>query len=265
MSDNHLSFSQISMFLRCSQSWYYRYIDPGVPLPPGIALIKGKSVHSGIEYNFSQKIESHADLDKKDIVDKAVFEYEESTKNTEIFITEEDGGKGKAMIIGEGLDSLVAATELYVDEAAPTIQPVAVELRQTVNIPDCRPLVTVIDCIDDQKRVRDFKVTGKSKPQSEADNSLQLTLYALAYHDVNGEMPNELTLDTLVTTKKPKYSVISTKRDEMDFITAVRTIQAVEKAINAEIFLPPAEGSWVCSSRHCGYYKMCKFKNKKSF
>lgn len=265
MNENHLSFSQINMFLRCSQSWYYRYIDPGIVLPPGIALIKGKSVHSGIEYNFGQKIKSKVDLPKKDIVDKAVFEYDEQTKNAEIYITDEEAGKGKKEIIGEGLDSLVKVTELYADEAAPTIQPVSVELKQTVNIPDCRPLITVIDCIDDKKTVRDFKVTGKSKPQNEADNSLQLTLYALAYHDINGEMPEELTLDTLVTTKKPKYAVIKTKRDEMDFITAIRTIQAVEKAINAEVFLPPAEGSYVCDPKWCGYYSMCKFRNKKSF
>lgn len=265
MNDKHLSYSQISQYCRCGQQYYYRYIDPAIPVPPGIALIKGKTVHSGIEKNFRQKIDSKIDLPKKEIVDFTVSEYETATTSEEIFLSEEEKTTGKDIVIGKGLDSVVQVAELYSDEVAPTIQPVSVEDRHMIEIPDCRPVVTITDCIDDNKKIHDFKVTGKSKSQSEVDNSLQLTLYALAYNDRTGEMPAGLSFDALVTTKKPKYQILETKRDEFDFVSAIRIIQTVQKGIEAEVFLPAAEGSWVCDPRWCGYYSICKYKNKVSF
>lgn len=257
----YLSYSQIAMYLRCSQSYYYRYIE-GKSIPPGIALIKGRSAHTGIEFNFGQKIESHKDLPKKDIVDFTVNEYEKIVDEEDIFLTKEEK---ETDAIGKAKDSIVTVCELYSDKVAPEIQPVEVEVKHTMEIPDSKPLVAIIDCIDDKKSIRDFKITGKSKNQNEAENSLQLTFYAMAYYDRFNSMPSSLSLDALVTLKTPKYQILQTKRTEMDIITAIRTIQAVQKGIESEVFLPAAEGSWVCSSKFCGFYKICKYKNKISF
>jgi putative RecB family exonuclease len=250
------------MYLRCGEQYRQRYID-GKILPPGISLIKGKTAHSGVEFNFRQKIESKIDLPKNDIIDFTVSEYDKATD--EIFLSDEEKTIGKNKIVGQGKDDIVSVMGLYSDSVAPNIQPVAVEFKHTVEIPDCRPLVTIIDCLDDKNIVRDVKFTGKSKTQSEADNSIQLTIYALSHNDRLGIMPDSLVLDTLVTSKTPKYQEIKTTRTEQDFISAIRVIQAVQNGIAAGVFLPAAEGSWMCSPKFCGYYQECKFKNKSYF
>jgi len=254
---DYLSFSQVSMFLRCGKSYEFRYLE-NKKIPPGIAMIKGSSVHGGIEFNSIQKIQSRIDLPKSDIVDAAVTAF--NTQITEeIQLSDDERGIGKKEIIGRAKDSVVTISELYVDSVAPTIQPIEVEKTIMIDIPDSQPIMAVLDCIDEKHVVHDYKVTGKSKNQNEADTSLQLSVYAMAHKELYGTLPKKLVLDTMVELKTPKYQAIETTRDEDCYVKIYRISQAVQKAIAAGIFLPPAEGSWNCSSRFCGYYDICEF------
>lgn len=253
----HISYSQISMYMRCGMQYYYRYIE-GKILPPGIAMIVGKTGHAGAEKNYVQKIDTHKDLSKQDIIDYTVSVYEEAIVNTEIALTGDDS-------IDKSKDSLVSSMGVFADDVAPNVQPIAVEHKHILEIPNCKPVIAILDCIDDKKNVRDLKFTGRSKTQSDVDNSLQLSIYAMAYHDMYNSMPESLCFDNLVHTKLPKYVELKTTRTEDDFISVIRIINAVQDAINKEVFLPAPEGSWVCSEKFCGYYQTCKFKNKKIF
>lgn len=254
----HISYSQINMFLRCGEQYRRRYIENEI-IPPTIALIKGKSVHKSIEINGKQKIETHEDLQKQDIIDIAISDYEQNTINQELLlIDDEEKCRGKDIIIGENKDSVVSLASLYADEISPSIQPVSVEEKITIDISG-KQIVTIIDCIDNAENIHDFKTASKSKNQNEIDTSLQFTLYALAYREKTGRMPNGLKMDVLVETKKPKYQKLETTRQENSWLTTLRMIAEINKAIDAGIFLPAQPGSWWCSKRFCGYCFSCKF------
>lgn len=251
----HLSYSQLSSFLRCGEAYRRRYIE-GEIIPPGIALIKGSSVHRGIEYNGRQKIETKLDLKKSDIVDYTVNEYEARTTNEEIKI---DKGEKKADIIGAGKDSVVSLAGLYADEVSPTIQPVEVEKEIDIDFSGIK-IKSIIDCIDENGNVRDFKTAGRSKNQKEVDESLQLAIYSLAYEAAFNKLPLYLILDVLVDTKKPKYQNLFISPPNGVLRQVNYTVQAVHNAIQKGVFLPAAEGSWSCSEKFCGYWETCPFK-----
>ena len=61
METKHISVSQIKMFLRCPLQYKYRYID-NLKIPPTGSLLLGSSVHSSLEGNYRQKIETKQDL-----------------------------------------------------------------------------------------------------------------------------------------------------------------------------------------------------------
>ena len=169
-------------------------------------------------------------------------------------------GENKADVIGKGKDEVVSVMELYSDDVAPTVQPVLVESKHTLEIPDCLPVVAIIDLIDNKKIIRDAKITGKSKSQSDADNSLQFTIYSMVFKDLFGTMPNGIAFDNFVTTKTPKYNFIETQRTENDFNGLVNVVKSVQDAIGKGVFLPASEGSWVCSPKFCGFYHICRYK-----
>ncbi len=61
-SDNrHLSVTQLKMYLRCPLQYEFRYIK-GMKIPPAGVMTLGKSIHSTLEENYRQKIETRQDL-----------------------------------------------------------------------------------------------------------------------------------------------------------------------------------------------------------
>ena len=44
---------------------------------------------------------------------------------------------------------------------------------------------------------------------------------------------------------------------------AMQRIKSVSAAIDSNIFLPAAEGSWACGEKYCGYWNMCDFGAKR--
>ncbi len=56
---NHISATQLNMYLRCPAQYKFRYVD-GIILPPKSALTKGKAVHRGQEFNYWQQLKKEA-------------------------------------------------------------------------------------------------------------------------------------------------------------------------------------------------------------
>lgn len=259
----YLSASQIGMFLRCGESFRRRYIDGDI-IPPGIALLKGSATHTGIEKNNRQKIESHVDLKKSDIVDISVSALEAKIEKDGLELNEEEKTTGKDKVIGEAKDDVVSLAGLYADEVAPGTQPVSCE--KEIIIPfGGQTLKGYIDCIDDKKRVRDYKTSGRAKQQKELESSLQMGIYTIAYEQENGELPAGICYDVLINTKKPKYQLIEIQPQINVYSRIQAVVEAVAHGISAGVFLPPAEGSWVCDKKWCGFYNTCKFVQNKMF
>jgi len=257
----YLSPSQLDMYCRCGEQYRRRYLE-GEKLPPGIAAVKGTGFHGGAAVNMRQKIESHCDLPKIQIVDAAVAEFE-AQLHGEIALTPEELSRGTEIVFGEAKDDLVVMAGLHASEQAPDYQPIIVEQRIRIELQNSpRDLLGVIDLADDTGRVIDFKTAAKRKTQADADDSVQLTTYAAAYHAHFGSPPSELRLDTVVRTKTKVYrDVQTTTRSGADMEALANRINVVTEAIEAGVFAPATPGAWWCSSKWCGYFHTCRYVN----
>ena len=259
----HLSATQLEMYCRCPESYRRRYLE-GEVIPPGIALLKGSGFHKGAEVNMRQKIETHRDLPVSDVVDASVAAFEEATAG-EYILSEEEESRGATVVVADAKDDLAAMATVHATDQAPDYQPVAVEKRVLIELPEApRDLLGIIDLVDDQDRVVDFKTAGRKKSQGEADVSTQLTVYAAAFTREHGAPPAELRLDCVVQTKRTtSRQVVATTRDSDDFSALAARINAVTQAIAAGSFPPALPGTWWCSDRFCGYWRTCPFVNAK--
>jgi hypothetical protein len=243
---NHLSYSQVSMYIRCPRQWAYRYAE-GIINPPAGALVKGSAVHKGVEGNYIQKVETAKDLPRNDVVEIAVTNFEERQIVVDWSREEETPAKAK--------DAVASMTGIYQEEVAPMVQPLLVEQKFDLNIGG--ELVTGIMDVVTANGVRDTKTASKTPPSDTADNSLQLACYSMAYQDIFGELPHELCLDYTVNLKTPKALTQRTSPNQRLMEIFGQTVEQVGRAIRAEIFYPNTQG-WHCSQKMCGYWHLCR-------
>ncbi|MCX5794923.1 MAG: PD-(D/E)XK nuclease family protein [Elusimicrobia bacterium] len=263
----HISATQVDMFTKCGEQYRRRYIEKDV-IPPGVALIRGKAIHSGAEYDFRQKMETLKDLPRQEIVDRAAAEFNAQVKADGIYLCEEDAARGKDIILGEGLDEVVRLAGLLADEVLPVYQPIAVEERQLIELPSSpRDILGILDVVAwqiNQPKERfglvDYK-SGKSKPQSHWDAATGLTIYALTFRAKYRQPPAFINVEQLVTNKTPKRVLVTTTRDKADFVPCISRMNAVLAGIEKQVFVPAMPGAWWCSPKWCGYWTSCSFVN----
>lgn len=259
MTKPHLSASSIDTYLSCGVRWEFAYVK-NIKAPPGIALIRGTAGHHAAAHNFRQKIETHEDLPAKELVEVAAAKFEEATKE-EITLSLEEQSIGRANVLGDAKDDLVDVVTTWRQKSAPNYQPVpeGVEAGFRIELPAPRDFVGYIDLIHTGGIV-DFKFRGRRGKKGEARQSLQLVGYAAAYKGLTGEYPAEVAIDTIAaSTTSVSRSVDVATVEDRDVEQLAATINAVQKGIDAGVFLPAQPGSWQCSSKFCGYARMCPF------
>lgn len=260
MSKPYLSASQMDMLCRCGEQYRRRYVENDI-IPPGIAMLKGTGLHGAAEANMRQKIDSHVDLPVQDIVETAV-----ETFKTQLHggysLSEAEESVGATKVLSEAIDDLATMADVHATEQAPDYQPTMVEQAVRIELPGERDLLGIIDLADDQHRVVDFKTSKRKKRQTDADDSVQLTVYAASYQAVVQHPPSLVRLDTVVSTKtRCERQVLNSQRDGKDFAALAARINMATQAIAKGVFLPAAPGSWACSPAYCGYWNSCGFVN----
>ena len=122
--------------------------------------------------------------------------------------------------------------------------------------------------------VRDTKTSGKSPTKSImdgnanggiADDSDQLTTYALASLVLDQKLPDLMVLDYLVYTPvrhDTKYVPTKTTRDMNDINTFLNRFSNAVHAYRRGIFVPAKADWWGCSETYCGYWSMCPYAKR---
>lgn len=260
MSKPHLSASQLESIARCPEAYRRRYIE-GDKIPPAIAMIVGSGLHKGAEVNFRQKIETHSDLPASDIIDAAVAGFEAQAAGGVSFSADE-ASRGIKNVLGEAKDAVAEFARVHAKQQAPDYQPVLVEQTVLIELPGPRNLLGVIDLLDDQDRITDFKTAGKKKSQADADDNIGLSVYAASFQSLYQKPPQLVQLDTIVRTKtKIERQVIESQRSDADMAALANRINVVSRQIEAGIFPPATPGAWWCGPKFCGFYASCKFVN----
>lgn len=256
----HLSSTQLDLYCKCGEAYRRRYVELD-KRPPVMAMLKGTGFHLSAKANFSQKITSEKDLPMSEMVEIGVENFKlELEKGVEL--QSDESKRGLEIVKGEVIDSLAKIIEVHHETQAPVYQPEFVEQDFRIELPGARDLVGIIDLADTSNRVVDLKTAGKKKPQSEVDNSVQLTVYAAGYMSLKGILPSEVRLETIVSTKRTvKRDLTTSTRTIPDLAALSERIATVSHGIDAGIFAPATPGAWWCSSKWCGYFNTCKYVN----
>ena len=250
----HLSPTQVNMFLRCPAQWYYRYVR-GLKRPPSGAATLGSAVDAGITHNYQQKIETQEDLSLDDVLDAFSTDFEARKPDT-VWEPNEEPGEVK--------DDGVRVLSVYHKEAAPKVQPTAVQERVELEIPNFGyRFVAVPDVIEKDSIIRDTKVAKRSPAKSNGSSVVapahqdQMVAYALTYRATREEAEEGCVVDYLVRTKTSKLVQVPLQVTSSHLTYYKNLIALVAKQIEAQIFTPNRQ-NYLCSRRYCGYWEECE-------
>jgi len=181
-----LSPSQVSTYMTCPAKWYFRYLI-GLSEPTTGALALGKAFHGTLARNFRQKMSTVRDMETQELRCVCAEEWSLATADA-------------ALRDDEDADELAATGQIlvaaYVKETAGPLQPHAVEQTVQGEIAGVK-VRGIVDLLDTDGRVVDFKTASKRPNGLSADHRLQLTTYAMITPGANGLC----RLDTVTKTK----------------------------------------------------------------
>jgi RecB family exonuclease len=184
-----LSPWQASTFLGCSAKYRYKYLL-GLPDPAGGSAARSRAVHKAIEYYMRSRMNGLV-LDGEAVTNEWDQIWDEVTETTEF-------------ADHENVDSLKASGATlagkYLREAAPQINPIAVEVPVCGEIAGVR-VRGIIDIIDENGRIIDVKTSSRKPSKVTGDHAFQLATYT---HLLDQEVSGETRIDALVATKDPQ-------------------------------------------------------------
>lgn len=255
----HLSPSQLGMFLRCGEAYRRRY-EEGEKIPPGIAMIKGSAVDGGVMHNLEQKIESREDLALDDVL-AATDEAWEGRIREGFELSEEERSVGRKKVLGLQKDSAMRMTALYQEELAPTVQPKLVQENIILKPRPDLELWGILDLATEEDFVVDLKTSKRKKPAGDVDASDQLTWYAAAFNAKYGRLPAGVRFDVVVDTgKNLSTQQIEGTRDQRHLKALNARVGVLIEAREKGVYHPaPDLNVWWCSPKFCGYFPTCKY------
>jgi len=250
----HWSYSSIQQFLRCPRQWYFQRVAKLPQKSVGSGLVLGSAVHSALaayHYGLSQS-ETLPASELNDVLDQS---WDKKASEGEVELKAKESKDG-LLQLGQQL------LGLYLEQPPPE-NIVAIEQAMMAPIENGRgeiletPLLAFADLLtldEDQIKIREFKTSSRAYSASEVETSLQPTCYVSAVEQTY-DLPATVEYTVLVKTKKPKIKQLQTTRHEEDFGRLGDTVEAIERAIDAEAFYPvesPMNCSW------CSYRTECR-------
>src|SRR6516162_8398431 len=161
-----LSPSQAATFLGCSAKYRFKYVL-GLPDPAGGGAARGRAVHKAIEHYMRAKI-AGLELDDEAITDEWDDIWDEACEGAEF-------------AAHENIEALKASgaqlAGKYLREAAPGIQPLAVEVPVSGEIAGVK-VRGIVDILDAEGRIIDIKTAPRKPSRISGDHAFQLATYA---------------------------------------------------------------------------------------
>ncbi len=247
---DHISVSQINLYLMCPLKYRYQYIDE-LPRPFKAAeLALGSAIHSVIEWwhkeqqqGFIHEWQDVAAIFAADMNAQAVDE-----------IRFKNGGDLES-IIDKGKELLAVYVKEYKGGA-----PKAVEQSFRVPLVDLEtgerlelPMDGYFDLLEEGDVVVELKTAAKVYDLTTLTQHLQLTAYAYAFSWLRKREPS-LRMDILTKTKKPQLHSFVVFRDQNDKVRFFHLAKRVIEGIKARQFYPNA--GWQCPN--CEYFENCQ-------
>jgi putative RecB family exonuclease len=247
-----ISVSQINLYRTCSLKYRFQYIDelPRVGRPA--AVVFGRAVHQALEWLHNARKAG----DGPGLVDLLrIFEADWYAQAAEEELHFPEGTSAEHFLVKgrELLSAYYHAPAKPVQEAefffqVPLANPVTGEVLDV-------PLRGVIDLIEADGTIVEFKTALKRAAPADLPDDVQLTAYSYGYELLFGRPPTTLRRVTLLRTRTPAIDTQGTGRGPRDYERLFHLGKAVRQGIHAGVFLPN-RGCWLC--RDCEYDRDCR-------
>ncbi len=248
---DHLSASQINLYLLCGLKYRFQYVDklPKPFKPSGLAF--GSVIHSTVDWFHKQRIQKHQ-ISLDDIC--RILEADWYCQCCEEEIKFKDGeDKSKLIVMAREMLSLYYHSPLngLVQAEFPFRIPlVNPHTGENLDV----PLEGFIDLIEENDTITEFKTSAKSMDADSLDDLLQLTAYSYAYRMLFSREPKALKVVNFVKTRTPKLNVMDANaRDKKDYARLFHLAKEVLNGIRLSIFFP--RPSFLC--KDCEYETPC--------
>jgi len=248
----YLSPSQINLYIQCSLKYKYQYIDqiPKPFKPSGLAF--GSAIHSAIEWFHKERMKKReVSLEKL----LKIFETDWFSQKVDTEIQYKDGeDEMKLLLTGKEMLGIYFRSPL--DEIKGAEVPFHVPLLNPSTGEELGiPLEGIIDLIEKDDVVVEFKTSSRSMDPESLNDFLQLTAYSYAYRVLFGKEPQMLKVINFVKARTPKMVVIETSREKRDYERLFYIAREVVKGINSDYFFFPRQ-TFMC--KDCEYGDLCK-------
>ena len=256
----HISFTQLSMLLRCGEQYRRRY-DNGERIPPSGNLIRGRCCHKAEADNFAARIKTKKYLPTEAVLDLYSDEWEQN-KGQIAWQQEELDGKSPKKAAGQMKDSGIRLIKVFNRQQLINCNPVEIESEFTVEFEGgYKPMIGRFDRIDKHDIIAEEKFVKKSPHSRDIIKDVQMTAYDLGYRAKFGKSPKMLMKQWAVDNKTPKTVIQKCPPRSNEAIQRfLRRLEAAMITIEKGNFLPAANDAWCCNPRYCGYYNSCKVR-----
>ena len=263
------SYSQYSSYKICGKAYEFSYVLRE-PRPAYAPMVRGVSVHAGLEFMLRRKMAGQ-DVLLEEAIAVAESRFEAGAQEVVSWGPDEDGEATQPEKI---LDEVRNLTRVFYEEGLPLTNPVGIEEGFAHKFGDV-PMIGYIDLVDLQPAIDitgmsgvqaalapkktvivDFKSTKKSWGANQIRGNPQMTLYAA----VKGTP--HVRIDQLVTTKKVKYVRSETERTPQDVDILVEDLNETVALIKKGVFAKCAVDSWSCNAKHCSFWDKCRGKQR---
>ncbi len=246
-----LSPSQLTLYLTCSLKYRFEYIDR-LPKPfRSAAAALGTAVHAALQWlHRARKEGRHPPLDE-------VLRVFDGDWHAQHLAKEIHSAEDPAKLALKAKELLTAyyhqappkeVTGAEVPFQVPLVNPTTGEVLEL-------PLRGIIDLVEGEDELVEFKTPKATPPLDALPDNLQLTAYSYAYEILFGRPPKVIRLVNLVKTKHPKIEVQETWRGKEDYERLFHIANEALKGIRAGVFIPN-RGCWLCSD--CEYDRDCR-------
>jgi putative RecB family exonuclease len=248
---DHLSNSQITLYLQCSLKYKFHYIDelPKPFKPSGLAW--GSAIHSALSWFHKQRMAGKPVTLERFL---RVFETDWYCQTVETEIRYRDGEDEMKLVL-LAKEMLALYFHQGHNGAKGSEIPFVVPLVNLSNGEEMGiNLEGFIDLLETDDTIVEFKTSAQTMDPKDVEDLMQLTAYSYAFELLHQRPPKLIKLVNFVKAKKPKIIVHETHRSQEDYHRLFYLAKQVLKGIKSGIFFP--RPSFWCKG--CEYGEPCR-------
>jgi putative RecB family exonuclease len=242
----YISHSQIRSYNECPQKYRFAYVENIQPVINEKVFL-GEVFHSALEHCFQQRISGSPPADDAvEIFFRAAFE--EGAAEREIAWQSPRG---------ETRERGLAFLRYFLKNVAPAMRPLMVEKELCAELPASGVLLKgVIDLVEEDFGITDFKTTTSRWSESRVRNSPQMIIYKYLFDRCFGPVPASLKYEIFYGKKagnvRHQTLLVVPAADAVDSLLAM--IEHVVERIDSGAFQPNVTP--FC--RYCEFRSLCR-------